>query len=161
MQSAEGARSLLRHTLATLAYRGGKAVRNAGSDFGVFRVGEGTRSPLAILAHINDLLDWMLHLCEGQHVWRNSQPEEWDAEVQRFHETLARVDAYLASDRPLGSSPERLFQGPVADALTHVGQLTLLRRRAGNPVRGENYFKAEIATGRLGPVQAHPRVEFD
>jgi hypothetical protein len=160
-EDSPGGRELLRHTLATLAYRGGKAVRQAGPDFGSFRLGEGTREPLRILAHINDLLDWMLHLCQGRHVWNDSVPESWQAEVDRFHRSLARVDTFLASPEPLGFPVERLFQGPVADALSHVGQLTLLRRRAGQPVRGENYFKADIVAGRLGPDQATARVEFD
>jgi len=154
-------RALLRHTLATLAYRGGKVLREVGDSFPSYQPGEGTRPPLRILAHINDLLDWMRQLCEGRHVWNDSVPGSWDSEVQRFHRTLAEVDGYLASEQPLGSSPEQLFQGPIADALTHVGQLALLRRRAGRPVRGENYFKADIVAGRMGPEQNRARVEFD
>ena len=74
---------------------------------------------------------------------------------------MTALDRRLASDEPLGFSPEKLFQGPIADALTHVGQITLLRRMAGSPVRGENYFKAAIAVGQVGPDQPTPRREFD
>jgi hypothetical protein len=155
------ARQFLRHTVATLAYRGGKAVRDAPEHFARFRCGETTRTPIAILAHINDLLDWTFHLAEGRHVWTDSQPESWGAEVTRFHETLQRLDATLASDESLACSEEKLFQGPVADALTHVGQIALLRRMAGGPVRGENYFRADIVAGRVGREQAPPRREFD
>jgi hypothetical protein len=155
------ARELLRHTVATLAYRGGKALRGAPAEFSTYRVAAGTRTPGEILAHIGDLLDWALWLAKGEHRWQNTPPAAWDADVERFFAGLARFDAYLASDAPLGKSAEELFQGPVADSLTHVGQISLLRRLAGGPVRGENYFKAEIERGRVGAEQAKPRVEFD
>ena len=54
-----------------------------------------------------------------------------------------------------------MFQGPIADALTHIGQIGMMRRMAGAPVRGENYFKADIAAGRVGAEQSAPRFEFD
>jgi len=154
-------RALLRHTAATLAYRGAKAVRGAPPEFAAFSVAAGSRTPAQILAHIGDLLDWALWLARGEHRWRDSAPLEWDAEVARFHDGLAALDAYLASAAPLGWSAERIFQGPIADALTHVGQLTMLRRLAGAPVRGENYAKADIAAGRVSAGQAASRVEFD
>lgn len=157
----ESGRPLLRHTVATVAYRGGKVIRNVPSDFADFRAGESTRTPLRILAHINDLFDWALSLAQGEQRWHDSTPQTWDVEVDRFFETLKRFDDYLASDRPLANPPEGLFQGPVADALTHIGQIAILRRLAGGPVRGENYFKAEIASGRVGAEQATPRREFD
>lgn len=159
--TAHAARALLRHTVATLAYRGGKAVRGTPPRFAGFRVAEGSRAPGEILAHIGDLLDWALWLARGEHRWHDSAPLDWDAEVARFHAGLAALDAYLASDAPLGWSAERIFQGPIADALTHVGQLTMLRRLAGSPVRGENYAKADIAAGRVGAEQAASRVEFE
>jgi hypothetical protein len=154
-------REMLRHTLATLAYRGGKAVRGAPEAFAAYKAGEATRTPAEILAHIGDLLDWTVHLTRGEHVWHDAPPLPWPAEVARFHAALARVDSVLASEQPLGTSAERIFQGPIADALTHVGQITLLRRLFGSPVRGENYARAEIVAGRVGPEQAAPRREFD
>lgn len=154
-------RELLRHTLATLAYRGGKALRDAPEGFAVLRISNQTRSPVEILAHIGDLLEWSLWLAKGQHVWKDSAPLPWEREVARFFERLQLLDVYLASDAPLGFVPEKLFQGPIADALTHVGQLAMLRRLAGSPVRGENYFKADIAAGRVGPDQSAARREFD
>ena len=156
-----GQRLMLRHTLATLAYRGGKAVESAPVSFPALRIGERTRTPAQILAHIGDLLDWALHLAQGEHVWRDVPPLAWAADVERFFAALAALDDYLASDRPLLGSAERLFQGPIADALTHVGQLAMLRRLSGAPVRGENYAKADIAVGQVGPAQTIPRVEFD
>ena len=153
-------RELLRHALATIAYRGGKAVRGAPESFVTFKVHPASRTPSEILAHIGDLFDWALSLAKGAQAWRDSTPIAWDQEIDRFFASLGRFDAYLASDAPLGESAERLFQGPIADALTHVGQLTLLRRVHGAPIRSENYHKADIAVGRVGPDQTAPRREF-
>lgn len=153
--------TLLRHTLATLAYRGGKAVRGAAPSFAAFHANPGTRTPAEILAHIGDLLDWGLALADGNHHWHNSTPLPWDAEIARFFAAMEALDARLASGRPLGFSAERLFQGPIADALTHIGQISLLRRMAGCPVLGENYFRAQIAAGTVGPEQPAPVQEFN
>jgi len=153
--------SLLRHTVATLAYRGGKALRGAPPEFAAFRAGPKTRTPGEILAHIGDLLDWALHLADGKHEWHDSPALPWDQGTARFFAALEKLGGRLASGAPLGNSAERLFQGPIADALTHVGQISMLRRMAGSPVRAENYFKAEIEAGRVGAEQARPRVEFD
>ncbi len=154
-------REMLRHTVATLAYRGGKALRNAPAGFAAFRAGETTRTAAQILAHIGDLLDWALSLAEGRQRWNDSTPLPWEQEVERFFQALKKFDDYLASPAALGQPAEKIFQGPIADALTHVGQLAMLRRLAGAPVRGENYHKAEIAIGRVGPDQSDQRVEFD
>ena len=154
-------RQLLRHTLATLAYRGGKGLRDAPATFADFQLGDSTRTPLAILAHVGDVLDWAVGLAGGDHAWKEEAPRSWDDEVARFFASLTRLDDYLASTAPLTGTAELLFQGPIADALTHVGQLTMLRRLAGSPIRGENYVLAEIIAGRVGPDQAAPRREFD
>ena len=156
-----GDREMLRHALATLAYRGGKAARGVPDRFGDFKTEAAIRTPGQVLAHIGDLLDWSLALAEGQHVWHDSAPQSWPEEVARFFQALARLDARLSSDTPLGFTEKQLFQGPIADALTHVGQITMLRRMFGSPVRGENYLKAEIVVGRVGPEQSAPRREFD
>lgn len=153
-------RELLRHTLATLAYRGGKAVRNAPTGFAEFQAGEGVRTPGQILAHIGDLLDWALSIAVGQQKWQNSTPLPWEEEEQRFFGALKKFDDFLVSDEPVQAPLEQLFQGPVGDALTHVGQIAILRRLAGAPVKGENYYKAEIQTGRVGADQSKPRLEF-
>ena len=152
---------LLRHTLATLAYRGGKALRGAPSAFAEFRASETTRTPAQILAHIGDLLDWALSLAEGKETWHNSPPLTWEQGTARFFAALEAFDRRLSSEAALACSAEGLFQGPIADSLTHVGQIAMLRRMAGCPVRGENYFKAEIAAGRVGPEQAKPGFEFE
>ena len=151
----------LRHALATLAYRGGKTLRGAPPEFASFRAGPGTRTPVEILAHIGDLLDWALMLADGKHEWHDSPPLPWDHETARFFDTLKELDDRLVRREPLGFPAEKLFQGPIADALTHVGQIAMLRRMAGCPMRGENYLKADIVAGRVGPDQAPPAFEFD
>ncbi len=147
---------MLRHTVATLAYRGGKALRGAPAEF----AGYGTRTPGEILAHVCDLFDWALSIANGKQEWHNSQPQAWDGDVARFFAGLEAFDRRLASDIPLAVEPELLFQGPVADALTHVGQIAMLRRLAGCPISGENYFVAQIETGRVGADQAPPVKQF-
>lgn len=152
---------LLRHTLATLAYRGGKAVRAAPPEFAAFKAGPGTRTPAEILAHIGDLLDWALGLADGRHEWHDRAPLPWEQEIDRFFAGLAKLDGRLASGPPLGFPAEKLFQGPIADALSHVGQIALLRRMAGHAIRGESYFQADIVAGRVGKEQSAPRKEFE
>ena len=153
-------REFLRHTLATLAYRAGKVLLDAPDDFGPSAVGGANRTPSHILAHMCDLFDWALSNARGAERWANTTPDSWAADTSRFFSALAEFDAYLASDAPVMCSIERLFQGPVADALTHVGQLAMLRRLAGCPIKGENYFRAEIVAGRVGPHQSKPGREF-
>jgi hypothetical protein len=159
--SADPARLFLRHTVATVAYRGGKALRGAPETFASFRSGETTRAPAKIVAHVADLFDWALSMARGQNAWHDSQPLAWNAEVERFFAAVKKFDDYLASAEPLHASVEELFQGPVADALNHIGQLAMLRRLAGAPIKGENYAMAEIVAGRCGDDQAKPRREFD
>lgn len=155
------ARELLRHTLATVAYRGGKALRDAPTDFATFRAGESTRTPLEILAHIGDLFGWAASIAKGKEEWKGVDPQDWNKEVARFFAGLDALDQFLSSAEPLSCSAQQLFQGPIADALTHVGQIAMLRRMAGTPMRGENYFIADIAAGRVGADQPAPRFEFD
>ena len=153
-------RELLRHMVATVAYRGGKALRGARESFATFTVSESSRTPAQIVAHVGDLFDWALSAAKGAQAWHDSTPLPWDREVERFFATLERFDAYLASDSPLGAPVERLIQGPVADALTHIGQLTMLRRVEGVPIRAENYLEADIVAGRVGADQVPPPREF-
>jgi hypothetical protein len=155
----DDARSLLRHTVATLAYRGGKAVRDAPAEFAGYD--GGTRPPVKIVAHIGDLLDWALSMANGTRKWNDSAPLPWDEECARFFAALQALDGYLASEAPVECPLEKLFQGPIADAFTHVGQLTMLRRMSGAPMKSENYFAADVAAGRVGREQVVPRKELD
>jgi hypothetical protein len=151
-------RELLRHSLATVAYRGAKALRGAPASFAAFE-GAG-KSPVRILAHAGDLFDWALSMAQGAQKWRNSTPLPWDQETARFFATLTAFDEYLASSEPLHAPMEKLFQGPIADALTHIGQIAMMRRMAGDPMTGENYYVAAVEAGRVGADQALPAKEF-
>lgn len=156
----DSARQLLRHTIATLAYRAAKPLRDAPESFCKFRPAEGARTAVEIVAHMGDLFDWALSSVQGQERWRSSPPQPWREETARFFAALAAFDAYLASDAPLHASPDALFQGPIADAFTHVGQLALMRRLADAPVRAENYYVAKVSIGSVGAEQADPVFEF-
>ena len=135
--------SLLRHTLATLAYRLGKVVRDAPEAFADYPQGE-QQCAARILAHIGDLMDWAVSLVDGAVRWHDSTPLPWRDEVARVFETIAEFDRRLASVGAGAASEERLFQGPIADALTHTGQLAMMRRLAGCKMKGENYYIADI-----------------
>ena len=154
-------RTFLRHTVATVAYRGGKAVRGAPDSFASYSPDGSPRTAVKILAHIGDLYDWALTQAKGSEAWKDSDPLPWPQEVERFHAALQRFDDYLASNAPIAAPLEKIFQGAVADSLTHVGQLTMMRRLAGVRMKSENYSRAEIVAGRVGAEQAAARREFD
>ena len=154
-------RALLRHTVATVAYRGGKAVRGAPASFADFSPDGSPRTAGKVLAHIGDLYDWALSQAKGAEAWNDSTPLDWEREIDRFFGTLQRFDAFLASDTPLAVPAERLFQGAIADSLTHVGQLAMMRRLAGVKMKAENYARADIVAGRVGAEQTTPKREFD
>jgi hypothetical protein len=160
MTASDPGRELLRHTLATLAYRGGKVLRGAPESFAGFTAGDSGRTAGQILAHMGDLMDWGLSMADGSRKWHDSTPLAWKQEVDRFFAALKAFDDYLASGKAVAAPLEKLFQGPVADALTHVGQLAMMRRMAGCAMRGENYFAAEMVVGRVGIEQAAPKREF-
>jgi hypothetical protein len=150
----------IRHALATLSYRLGKVLRGTPAEFRYFRAAEGVRTPGEILAHIGDLMDWALAQVEGRKEWRDSASLEWEQEIARFFRAIEALDERIAAHGLGAAKAEKLFQSAIADALTHTGQIALLRRMAGIAVRPENYAAADIAVGRVGPQQAAPRAEF-
>ena len=156
-------RLFLRHTLATLAYRAGKTVRGTPAAFGEYRADEHSPRVVEILAHMGDLMDWVLTQLQGSVRWNNSTPLPWDAEIERFFAAIGAADRHLADGLPIGYDPARMFQGGIADALTHTGQLAMLRRLSGYKMKGENYARADIEVGRVGleQVPADPKNEFD
>lgn len=147
--SLESKRDLLRHLVATLAYRGGIAVLDAPQNFSEFRIHETTRTAGEILAHIGDLIQGSLYLVKGEFVYLQSSPQMWEEDVKRFFNAVKEFDLYLASEVPLGQPIEKILQGPIADALTHVGQIVMMRRLAGKPIREGSYFAAEIKAGEI------------
>lgn len=142
-------RELLRHLVATLTFRGGIAISDAPENFAEFRAGETTRSAGEILAHIGDLIQGSLYLMRGEFVHLQSPPQSWAEDVRRFFAAVKEFDSYLASDAPFAQPIEKIVQAPIADALTHVGQIIMLRRLAGNPIQSEGYFDAEIVAGEV------------
>ena len=148
----------LRHALATLAYRAAKPLKDAPPGFAEFQLTPACRTPAQILAHMGDLFDWAILMADGSPAWHDSTPLEWNEEVSRFFAALEKFDQRLTA--PISVSEEMLFQGPIADALTHAGQIAMLRRLAGRALPGENYAIADIEAGRVGPEQAEPRYKF-
>ena len=156
-------RDLLRHTVATVAYRAAKTMRGAPETFAAFRPGPKANSAVEIVAHMGDLYDWALSIAQGQPKWNTSTPLAWDAECARFFAAVKAFDDVLASQAAIGYELTRLFQGPIADSLTHTGQLAMMRRLHGAPMKGESYNRAEIVIGRVGSEQTppDPKYEFD
>jgi len=154
---------LLRHTVATLAYRAAKTMRGAPPTFADFKPGPSSKTPVQVVAHMGDLFDWALTLIQGDWKWNTAKPLPWDQECARFFASLKRFDDALASGQPIKAELTKVFQGPIADALTHTGQLAALRRLAGCPMKGETYPRADIVIGRVGFEQtpADPKFEFD
>jgi hypothetical protein len=153
----ESKRTLLNHFLAALAYRTQKALRGAPEDFGSFRALDGVRTPAELVRHMTSVLGYAQTHFIGGHYWPDPL-ESLNEEIVRFHEMLGLLAQHLRNGDPLldGMSEERLLQGPFSDAMTHAGQLALLRRLAGAPVPPENFIVAEIEPNRLGPDQADP-----
>jgi hypothetical protein len=156
----DGCRAVLRHLTATLAYRAAKVLRDVPPNFAAHTFGAATREPVQIVAHMADLIAWAVSLTRGQYLWAPQGGRDWQVEVDRFFGGLAQLDRGLEGDLPAGAS-EKLVQGPLADALTHVGQLAMLRGMAGVPVKPEGYARAEITRGRVTSDQPASRNEFD
>ncbi len=157
-----GARAFLRHVLATLAYRAGKTVRGTPDAFADWLASPDSNSPRTLLAHMGDLLDWSLRMArDGERRWTTATPLPWAAEQERFFAAIGALDQHLASDAPLRWDPGELFQAGLADALTHTGQLAMLRRLSGHKMKGENYSRAEIVAGRTGLEQVPPKPEYE
>jgi hypothetical protein len=157
--TADPQRQLLRHLIATVAYRTAKAVRGAPSGFADHQAPGGVKTPVQVLAHMGDLMEWALRMVQGNKEWREATPLSLEQESERFFGSLKAIDDFLASGAPL-QSVERFVQGPVADAITHAGQLAMLRRQAGAPIRAEAFFVSEIVVGRVGEDQAPPKREL-
>lgn len=157
----DGPNAFLRHTLAAMAYRAEKALRNVPPDFANFKIGDTTRTPLEILSHMGDLFDWALTMAKGKTEWNTTVPKKWEDEVERFFASVKDFDDYISSHDLAEGAAEKLFQGPIADAIQHTGQINMLRRLADSPIRGESYARAKIKAGRVGKDQSQDRFEFD
>lgn len=154
----EPKQELLRHTLATLAYRANRATEGAPPEFADFA--DAGRTPLQILAHMGDLFDWAISIAEGHEQWHASKHLSWEKAWERFFELLSKFDEILQRVELPAGEADRLFQGPIADALTHTGQIAMLRRLAGCKIKGENYYIAKIAAGQTSANQPAPIKSF-
>lgn len=139
----------LRHTIATLAYRANATIDGAPTTFAATSAGAGTRPAAEVLAHMGDLLDWAYSLAIGDEKWNDSTALPWPEEVARFHKALTRLDLHIRSGAELKAPAAKIFQGAIADAIWHTGQLAMLRRIAGAPIESANYAEAPIAEGKL------------
>jgi hypothetical protein len=154
-------RELLRHTVATLAYRIEKVLRDPPPGFADFRIASSSRTPLEIVGHLADLMEWATRMAQGEYRWSAGPAADWASATERFFAGLRALDQALETSTFETQSAALIFQGPIADALTHVGQLALIRGAAGSPVRPESYARAEIQPGRVGRDQSATRREFD
>jgi len=161
LPSTDDTRAVVRHLVATLAYRAAKVLRDVPAAFHAVSFGSTTRRPVQIVGHLGDLMAWGESVARGEFVWKAGGGDDWDVEVRRFFDGLTALDTTLASGLPPEGAIEKLIQGALADALTHVGQLAMLRGLAGAPVRPESYARADIVRGRVGLDQAPPGREFD
>jgi len=156
-------RLFMRHALATLAYRAGKTVRDTPEAFAEYKASAESPTPKQILAHMGDLLDWVLTMAKGAPKWNSAEPLAWNEEIKRFFTSAQRLDDYLESGLPIAWDPGKIFQGGLADVLTHTGQLAMLRRLSGHKMKGENYAKAQVQVGKVTLEQTppDPANEFD
>src|SRR5262245_62039467 len=153
--------SVLRHLVGTLAYRAAKAVRDVPADFALASFGPATRRPVLIVAHLADLMSWAITMTQNDVKWKADGTDDWDKEVKRFFAGLFILDRMLEERTLDDTVVEQLIQGPLSDALTHVGQLAILRGLAGDPLKPESFARAEIVKGRVGLDQAPPQREFE
>jgi hypothetical protein len=151
----------VRHVLATIAYRAGKTIRTAPESFADFKPGPSTKTPLQIVAHMGDLFDWSLTVLKGAPGWTAAPTTNWNNDVARFFGALKKFDDYLVAGLPINADMAKLFQGPISDSLTHIGQLAMLRRLHGSPMKGESYMRADVVAGRVGIEQTPPKPEYE
>jgi len=154
-------RDLLRHTVATLAYRAQKVLHDVPAGFADHRQSPTSRTPLEILGHLGDLVEWGNRMANGDYKWIAVPAADWQSGCDRFFGALATFDTSIAASTFEKFSPGVIFQGPIADSLTHVGQIAMLRGIVGGPIKPESYARAEIQIGRVGTDQSATRKEFE
>src|SRR5436190_759611 len=147
---------MLMHFLGALAYRTQKALRGAPRKFADFQAGGGVRTPNELVRHMASVLGYARTFFVGGNYWPEPL-ETFEAEIDRFHEMLADLRKLLDDDTPLiGTTEERMLQGPFSDAMTHAGQLAMLRRLHGAPVPSENFILADVSAENVSANQPDP-----
>jgi hypothetical protein len=148
--------AMLRHFLAALAYRTQKALREAPDDFCRFDAGNGVRTPHELICHMRSVLGYARTFMIGGS-YPKPVPEDWRKDVLAFHEMLGDLSSRLErGERFSGLSEEQILQGPLADAMTHAGQLSMLRRLHDKPVPSENFIYASIESENTSAEQPEP-----
>ncbi len=149
-------RQLLHHFLAAIAYRVQKAIRGAPAGFEHFRAAPGVRTPHELVCHITNVLGYGRTFFVGG-AFPSRVPTNWTEDLNALHEMLEDLGRHLVTGASLrATTEERLLQGPLSDAMTHVGQLAMLRRLAGSPVRPEDFIMAAVSANNLGQNQPNP-----
>jgi len=146
---------ILRHYLASIAYHATKAIKGAPENYPELNIGKDIRTPRRILHHVTGVLSYA-HSFFEHYDTTYFEHKPWDEEVRYFYETLSKLDESLQEKEPREVSEEQLLQGPLSDAMTHIGQLLMLRRMAGSPVPSENFIYADIRAGVVGQDQPEP-----
>jgi hypothetical protein len=141
---------IFRHLVATIAFRASRSLRDAPVGFENVRLADGGMTARELVLHLTNVMAFAIATVTGKDRIRH-EALEWSQEVARFYAQLRDLDAKLAEGAEIEDGMElRLVQGPLADALTHVGQLHAMRRRAGAPVGPTNYIRADVQIGRTG-----------
>lgn len=149
-------RLLLQHFLAAIAYRTQKALRDAPPTFAVFRAGTHVRTPHELLWHMTGVIGYARTMLRGG-VFAPPALPTMAEEVERFHATLRALRDDLADSTLTAQiSDAQFLHGPLADAMTHAGQLAMLRRLEGTPVPSENFIHAAIDAGNVSADQPRP-----
>ena len=152
---------MLQHFLAALAYRTQKALRSAPADFGEFRAGINVRTPRELVWHMTSVIGYARTMLHGGAFAPPPMPG-FAEEIDRFHATVEALrDDFSNPALDAQITDEQFLQGPLADAMTHAGQLAILRRLAGNPVPSENFIFAEIRAENVSAVQPEPKAPDD
>ncbi len=149
-------RAMLRHFLGAIAYRTQKALRGAPPEFAGFRAAAGVRTPHQIVFHMNSVLGYARTFFSGGE-WKPKIKDSFDSEIEEFHKILDSLKTHLEQGTPFeNTTPEKMLQGPFSDAMSHAGQLAMLRRLFGSPVPPENFIVAKIGGDNVGINQAEP-----
>jgi hypothetical protein len=147
--------AMLRHFLASIAYRVTKAIKNAPKTYPNLYIGKGARTPLKILHHITGVLTYA-HSFFEHYDTTHFDIKSWDAEVYELYNILSKIDKSFQEKNSTKITKEQLLQGPLSDSMAHIGQLLMLRRIADSPVPSENFIFADIRKGEVGPDQPDP-----
>ncbi len=134
----------IQHFLKVLSYRFEKAIHNAAESYPKHASGHGIRTPLELLGHMNGVLEFAISSLKNQ-PRRNIPEQSWQEQITLYYEKLKELNQLMQENSFDTDTLERILQGPLADAMTHIGQLAMMRRLANSAIAGENYFAADMS----------------